>query len=85
MRRSTQTLLAALVLGGTALLVAPDAAQAYGGPGSVISGVGALLAAIAAIGAAIFGFFWFPLKRLYQKVRGEEEEEGEVERDVAEA
>ena len=37
----------------------PDAALAYGGPGSVISGIGALLAAIAAVGAAIFGFFWF--------------------------
>ena len=85
MRRSTPTLLTALLLAGTVLLVAPDAALGYGGPGSVISGIGALLAAIAAIGAAIFGFFWFPMKRLYQKIRGEEEEEGEVERDVAEA
>lgn len=85
MRGSKPTLLTGLLLGGVALLIAPDAAQAYGGPGSVISGIGALLAAIAAIGAAIFGFFWFPMKRLYQKVRGEDEEEGDVERDVAEA
>lgn len=84
MIRSTRMLLAALAV-GTAALLLPETAQAYGGPGSVISGIGALLAAIAAIGAAIFGFFWFPLKRLYQKVRGEDEEEAEVERDVAEA
>ena len=38
------------------------------------------------VGAAIFGFFWFPLKRLYQKLRGEDdEEEGDVEREVVEA
>lgn len=83
-RRSTRALLGALAVTATALLV-PDAALAYGGPGSVISGIGALLAAIAAIGAAIFGFFWFPMKRLYQKLSSGEEEEGEVERDVAEA
>ena len=83
--RSTLAVLTAMAVAATALLV-PDAALAYGGPGSVISGIGALLAAIAAIGAAIFGFFWFPMKRLYQKLNGdEEEEEGEVEREVAEA
>jgi len=84
MIRSTRMLLAALAAATTALLV-PDAAMAYGGPGSVISGIGALLAAVAAVGAAIFGFFWFPLKRLYQKLNGEDEEEGDVEREVAEA
>jgi len=83
MIRSTRMLLAALAAATTALLV-PDAAMAYGGPGSVISGIGALLAAVAAVGAAIFGFFWFPLKRLYQKLNGEDEED-DVEREVAEA
>jgi len=48
----------------------------YGGPGSVISGIGALLAALAALVAAIFGFFWFPLKRLLRKLRGEGPAEG---------
>lgn len=51
-------------------LVAPDVALAYGGPGSVISGIGALIAVVAAIFAAFFGFIWFPLKRLYLKMRG---------------
>lgn len=64
--RSALVLLA--LCAGTAAL--PEAAHAYGGPGSVVSGIGALLAAIAAIAAAIFGFLWFPLKRLIRKFRG---------------
>ena len=44
----------------------PEAALAYGGPGSVISGIGAFLAAVAALLATLFGFIWFPLKRLYK-------------------
>lgn len=63
-----------LALGGAALF-APEAARAYGGPGSIVSGFGALLAAIAAIGAAIFGFLWFPMKRLMRKFRDGSEEE----------
>lgn len=46
----------------------------YGGPGSVISGIGALLAALAALAAAVFGFLWFPLKRLARKLRSDDEE-----------
>lgn len=53
--------------------VQPDFAHAYGGPGSVISGIGTLLAALAAILAAIFGFVWFPLKRLIQKMQDDQE------------
>jgi hypothetical protein len=56
----------ALLLGALALLVIPDTALAYGGPGSVISGIGAFLAAVAALLATLFGFIWFPLKRLYK-------------------
>jgi len=83
MKTLTRTLVG-LAVAVTVALLAPEAGLAYGGPGSVISGIGALLAAIAAIGAAIFGFFWFPMKRLYQKIRGDDEEE-DVEREVAEA
>lgn len=56
----------------TILLVSPDAAFAYGGPGSVISGIGAALAAIAALLATLFGFIWFPLKRLYKSMTEDE-------------
>jgi hypothetical protein len=55
---------------GLALLGLPDAAYAYGGPGSVISGIGTLLAALAAMVASLFGFLWFPLKRHYRKMQG---------------
>jgi preprotein translocase subunit SecG len=56
-----------------AALLVPEAALAYGGPGSVISGIGAFLAAVAALLATLFGFIWFPLKRLYKSWTEEEE------------
>lgn len=43
---------------------------AYGGPGSIITGIGAFLAVLAALVAAIFGFLWYPLKKLIRAVRG---------------
>ena len=61
-----------LVIGFLTLLI-PETAYAYGGPGSVISGIGAFLAAIGAIIAAIFGFHWFPIKRLFTSSAEEEE------------
>lgn len=44
--------------------------MAYGGPGSVITGIGAFLAVLAALVAAIFGFLWYPLKKLIRAMRG---------------
>lgn len=61
----------AFLLAAVAVL-APEAVLAYGGPGSVISGIGAFLAAVAALLAALFGFIWFPLKRMYQKMTKED-------------
>ena len=61
-----------LVAAGLLCVAIPDAALAYGGPGSIISGIGAFLAAVAALLAALFGFIWFPLKRLYQKMTQED-------------
>ena len=55
------------------IVLVPESALAYGGPGSVISGIGAFLAAVAAILATLFGFIWFPLKRLYKSWTEEEE------------
>jgi hypothetical protein len=63
----------ALLLLPLVLLSVPEVAFAYGGPGSVISGIGAFLAAVAAVLAAIFGFLWYPLKRLYKKMTAREE------------
>ncbi len=61
----------ALLLLSASLLI-PEVALAYGGPGSVISGIGAFLAAVAALLATLFGFIWFPLKRLYKSWADEE-------------
>lgn len=58
----------ALVLLALILFTTPEVAYAYGGPGSVISGIGAFLAAIAAVVVALFGFLWYPLKRAYKRV-----------------
>lgn len=57
---------------------------AYGGPGSIVSGIGALLAVLAAVAAAVVGFFWFPIKRLIQGFLGGPDEEDE-DPEVAEA
>ena len=48
-------------------LLAPSVAHAYVGPGAGISAVGSLLALVAAVIVAIFGFLWFPIKRLMRK------------------
>lgn len=55
----------------------PEPVLAYGGPGSVISGIGAFLALIAAVLASLFGFIWFPLKRMYRKMKNSENESNE--------
>lgn len=72
--RSTVATVVLLVL----LSSAPESTLAYGGPGSVISGIGALLAAIAALLASLFGFVWFPLKRLFRKIRGDDRDPAAV-------
>jgi hypothetical protein len=59
---------ALLVLTGISVL-APSAAYAYIGPGAGISAIGSLLALLAAIAAAIFGFLWYPIKRLLSRRR----------------
>ncbi len=51
------------------LFAAPLVAEAYLGPGGVVSGIGAFIALIAAVVASIFGFVWFPLKRLLRGLR----------------
>lgn len=56
-------------------VVLPTPLEAYGGPGSIVSGIGALIAVVAAVLAAAFGFVWFPLKRLYRYLRGADPEE----------
>jgi hypothetical protein len=54
----------ALLLFFAAIGMTPTDALAYIGPGAGISAVGALLALVAAIGLAIVGFVWYPIKRI---------------------
>jgi len=42
-------------------------AMAYVGPGTGIAALGALLAIIVGVIAALFGFLWYPMKRLIKK------------------
>lgn len=81
-QRPRTSVAAAAAAAVAALVLVPEATVAYGGPGSVITGIGAFLAAVVAVAAAVVGFFWFPLKRLYQKLRGDDAPEDE---EVAEA
>ena len=50
----------------------------YVGPGAGLSAIGAFLALLAAIAVGIFGFVWYPVKRLLRvigKKNGGAEEE----------
>jgi hypothetical protein len=46
-----------------------EPAMAYIGPGAGLSAIGAFLAVIAAIIAALFGFVWYPIKQFVRKLR----------------
>jgi hypothetical protein len=54
------------------LALAPVAASAYIGPGAGISAIGTALALVAALGLAIVGFVWYPIKRLFKLRRRRE-------------
>jgi uncharacterized membrane protein len=41
--------------------------MAYVGPGGGLSAIGAFLAVVAAAIVAVFGFVWYPVKRLLRK------------------
>lgn len=47
------------------VLSIPHVCLAYVGPGSGLSAIGAFLAMIVGVFAAILGFFWYPIKRLF--------------------
>lgn len=57
----------------------PGSAFAYIGPGGGLSAVGAFLGLLAGIIVAIFGFVWYPIKRLLKRRREKRERHGEGE------
>ena len=56
--------ISSVVLAALSILAFPQSASAYVGPGAGITAIGAVLALIGGIVLAIFGFVWYPLKRL---------------------
>lgn len=50
-----------------ALAAAAAPAAAYMGPGAGLSAIGSLVALIAAAVVGLFGFVWFPIKRLLRR------------------
>ena len=61
-------------MGGTVLSLAllslsAQPLAAYIGPGSGLSAIGAVLAVIAGLFVAIFGFVWYPIKRLLRAMK----------------
>ncbi|MBN1395763.1 MAG: hypothetical protein JW959_12140 [Pirellulales bacterium] len=47
----------------------PRPAAAYIGPGGGLSAIGAFIAVVAGVLIALFGFFWYPIKRLRRKYK----------------
>ncbi|KPJ83804.1 MAG: hypothetical protein AMS19_03060 [Gemmatimonas sp. SG8_23] len=46
------------------LLLIPDPVFAYVGPGAGLTAIGAALALVGGILLGVFGFVWYPIKRL---------------------
>ena len=65
MKSNFLSLIAAVVVASVCLISLP--AIAYVGPGVGLSAIGSLLALIAALIIAVFGFLWYPFKRLMRK------------------
>jgi len=45
----------------------PEPAVPYIGPGAGLSAIGAFIAIVVAVIVALFGFLWYPIKRLIRK------------------
>jgi hypothetical protein len=57
--------------------ISPSLAFAYVGPGAGLSALGSLVSLLAAIGLAIVGFVWYPIRRLLRRLRAREPQAGE--------
>lgn len=57
------------VLIAALLCLFPQPAMAYIGPGAGLSAIGAFLAILAALVVAVFGFLWYPIKRLLRSLK----------------
>lgn len=67
----------ALTLAIVTIALAPSAALAYVGPGAGLSALGSLFSLLAAVGLAIVGFIWYPIRRLLRRFSSKETSPGE--------
>ena len=65
-----------LMLMTVAVAITPSLAFAYVGPGAGLSALGSLVSLLAALGLAIVGFVWYPVRRLLRRIRGEKQPSG---------
>lgn len=65
MHRMAAAVLPAIVFMGALLPAAP--AFAYVGPGAGLTAIGSVIALFGAIGLAIVGFLWYPIKRFRRR------------------
>lgn len=54
-----------------AAVLSPEFAHAYVGPGAGLTAIGTVLALFAAVGLAMVGFVWYPLKRVLRRTPAE--------------
>ena len=57
------------------VLMAPDQADAYVGPGLGAGTIGVILGIIGSLFIALFAIIWYPLKRLFKKKKQSQESE----------
>jgi hypothetical protein len=69
--RSGRTL---ILLAAVVVCLVTRPAAAYIGPGAGLTAIGALLAVIAAVGVAVFGFIWYPIKGFLRRIRTKTED-----------
>ena len=56
-----------IIYGAAWAVLLSGRADAYVGPGSGLAAMGALFALLGALLLAVFGFLWFPIKRLFKR------------------
>lgn len=66
------------------LIIFSTPALAYVGPGTGLSAIGSLIALLAAIIVAIFGFIWFPLKRILKARKNKDQDDEALEANSSE-
>lgn len=67
MKLKTSSLISLAICVLMLVIFVQQPAMAYVGPGTGIAALGALIAIIVGVIAALFGFLWFPMKRLMKK------------------